>query len=120
MTNSHCQALRADGQPCRAFHGKTSDFCLLHDPNRREAAKAGRKRGGRKHGAQLRAAAAVARAAEGAELWGDLQELDPLGELCELDTSDLQTLDSLDVQTLDFPVQEFDPSDLAELAGWRA
>ena len=65
-----------------------------------------RRRGGKVHGQQNRAAAVAVRVAAGAEFGGTWKR-DPLGEL--------QTLDALDVQELDpvaWGLQELTPADV--------
>src|SRR4051812_31337244 len=41
-----CRAIRQDGKPCRSFASGTADLCFAHDPARRDAAQAARRKGG--------------------------------------------------------------------------
>ena len=41
-----CSAIRQDGKPCRSFASGAGEFCFAHDPARREAAQAARRKGG--------------------------------------------------------------------------
>ena len=41
-----CSATTTAGAPCRGFAQRDSDYCLLHDPASRDAARAARAKGG--------------------------------------------------------------------------
>src|SRR5688572_22408148 len=41
-----CRAATKAGTPCRGYVGPGRDYCLMHDPDRREAAQAARTKGG--------------------------------------------------------------------------
>ena len=45
MAELACQAVRKDGQPCRAPAQPGASLCLWHDPDRAEAAREARSRG---------------------------------------------------------------------------
>ena len=45
MPKQGCQAVRKDGQPCRAPAQPGATLCLWHDPDRVEAARAARSQG---------------------------------------------------------------------------
>lgn len=41
-----CKAIRANGEPCRAFALRDSDFCFVHDPAHAAQRAAARRKGG--------------------------------------------------------------------------
>lgn len=46
MVTRRCQALKGDGQPCRARPLRDAQFCIMHSPEHAEEMKEARRLGG--------------------------------------------------------------------------